>query len=128
MRTARLARNLSLTEDAATDAVLTQLRPLKNDAPTNAAVRLFGKEPQRFIYNSEVKCAHFHGTQRQKPIPFYPLHDRVGPETDNEELHNARAAPGRRRGLSRQADKGIACSAKLACSAAPKGSTSSLKS
>ena len=54
--------------------MLKQLRLLKNDAPTHAAVLLFGKEPQRFIYNAEVKCAHFHGTQRQKPIPFYQVY------------------------------------------------------
>ena len=40
----------------------------------------------------------------------------------------AGAAPGRCRGLNGQTDKGMACSARLACSAAPSGSTSSLKS
>jgi predicted HTH transcriptional regulator len=74
LRTARSARNFPLAEDAAPHTVLTQLRLLKNDAPTHAAVLLFGKEPQRFIYNAEVKCAHFHGTQRQKPIPFYQVY------------------------------------------------------
>ena len=74
LRTARMVRNFPLAEDAAPDTVLTQLRLLRNDAPTHAAVLLFGKEPQRFIYNSEVKCAHFHGTQRQKPIPFYQVY------------------------------------------------------
>jgi predicted HTH transcriptional regulator len=69
-----MARNFPLAEDAAPDTVLTQLRLLRNDAPTHAAVLLFGKEPQRFIYNSEVKCAHFHGAQRQKPIPFYQVY------------------------------------------------------
>ena len=54
--------------------MLTQLRLLKNDTPTHAAVLLFGNEPQRFIYNAEVKCAHFHGVQRQKPIPFYQVY------------------------------------------------------
>jgi predicted HTH transcriptional regulator len=41
---------------------------------TNAAVLLFAKEPQRFIYSSEIKCAHFHGTTVQKPIPFYQVY------------------------------------------------------
>lgn len=73
-RTARLGRNFPLAEDAEPETVLTQLRLLRNGLPTNAAVLLFGKEPQRFIYSSEVKCAHFHGTQRQKPIPFYQVY------------------------------------------------------
>jgi ATP-dependent DNA helicase RecG len=74
LRTARQARNFPLAEDAPPRAVMTQLRLLRQDAPTNAAVLLFGNEPQRFVYNSEVKCAHFHGTQRQKPIPFYQVY------------------------------------------------------
>ena len=74
LRTARSARNFPLAEDAVPQTVLTQLRLLRNDVPTHAAVLLFGKEPQRFIYNAEVKCAHFHGTQRQKPIPFYQVY------------------------------------------------------
>ena len=74
LRTARRARNLSLAEDAAPNTVLAQLRLLKNETPIHAAVLLFGKEPQRFIYNSEVKCAHFHGTKQQKPIPFYQVY------------------------------------------------------
>ena len=74
LRTARGARNFPLPEDAAPQTVLTQLRLLKGDKPTHAAVLLFGKEPQYFVYSSEVKCAHFHGTERQKPIPFYQVY------------------------------------------------------
>ncbi len=39
--------------------------------PTNAAVLLFGTKPQRFFPTSEIKCAHFHGTEVAKPIPSY---------------------------------------------------------
>jgi ATP-dependent DNA helicase RecG len=35
---------------------------------------LFGKQPQRFLISSEVKCAHFHGTTVRKPIPFYQVY------------------------------------------------------
>jgi predicted HTH transcriptional regulator len=41
---------------------------------TNAAILLFGKEPQRFFLTSEVKCAHFHGKIVEKPIPFYQVY------------------------------------------------------
>ena len=46
LRTARHARNFPLAEDAEPETVLTQLRLLRNGLPTNAAVLLFGKEPQ----------------------------------------------------------------------------------
>ena len=41
---------------------------------TNAAVLLFGIAPQRFFISSEIKCAHFHGTQVAKPIPSYQVY------------------------------------------------------
>ena len=36
---------------------------------THAALLLFGKAPQRFFISSEVRCAYFHGTIVEKPIP-----------------------------------------------------------
>ena len=41
---------------------------------TNAAILLFGKAPQRFLISSEIKCAHFHGTQVAKPIPSHQVY------------------------------------------------------
>jgi predicted HTH transcriptional regulator len=35
---------------------------------------LFGKQPQRFFISSEVKCLHFHGTQKIKPILSYQIY------------------------------------------------------
>ena len=35
---------------------------------------LFGKQPQRFLISSEVKCAHFHGQEVAKPIPSYQVY------------------------------------------------------
>jgi len=54
-------------------AVLTHLNLLNDERPTNAAVLLFGKEPQRFLPTSLVKCLHFHGTEISKPIPSYQV-------------------------------------------------------
>lgn len=48
---------------------LTHLKLLDADRPNHAAVLLFGKDPQRFLLTSEVKCLHFHGTEVRKPIP-----------------------------------------------------------
>jgi len=74
LKRARAARGFPLEADAGTHAILTQLRLLKDGHPTNAAILLFAREPQRFVYSSEVKCAHFHGTTVRKPIPFYQVY------------------------------------------------------
>lgn len=68
---ARRARGFPLAEKTDPEQVLKQLHLLRHGHLTNAAVLLFGTEPQRFIISSEVKCAHFHGTNVSKPIPFY---------------------------------------------------------
>ena len=66
---ARAERGFPLPLKTPTSTVLEHLHLLKGDRPTHAAVLLFGKAPQRFLLSSMVKCAHFHGTEVQKPIP-----------------------------------------------------------
>ena len=74
IRNARRARQFPLTEHALSADLLKHLNLLDDDRPTNAAVLLFGKAPQRFLISSEVKCAHFHGTEVSKPIPSYQVY------------------------------------------------------
>ena len=74
IRTARRAREFPLTEGASTQELLGHLNLLNDGRPTNAAVLVFGKAPQRFLISSEVKCAHFHGTEVAKPIPSYQVY------------------------------------------------------
>ncbi len=74
IRTARSAREFPLTEDTSTEELLGHLSLLNNGRPTNAAVLVFGKAPQQFLISSEVKCAHFHGTEVAKPIPSYQVY------------------------------------------------------
>ena len=74
IRDARHERGFPLTETARPAELLTHLNLLDNGRPTNAAVLLFGRRPQRFLYTSEVKCAHFHGTTVAKPIPSYQVY------------------------------------------------------
>ena len=71
---ARRARGMPLAEDSTSQEVLTHLNLLEHGKPTNAAVLLFGKQPQRFLISSEVKCAHFHGLDVAKPIPSYQVY------------------------------------------------------
>ena len=54
--------------------MLEHLNLLNEGRPTNAAVLLFGKSPQRFLLSSDIRCAHFHGTEVAKPIPSYQVY------------------------------------------------------
>ena len=74
IREARRARGFPLAESATPRELLTHLNLLDGGRPTNAAVLLFGRQPQRFLMSSEVKCAHFHGTEVAKPIPSYQVY------------------------------------------------------
>jgi hypothetical protein len=74
IRTARATRRFSLAPDASPDDLLEHLNLLDDGRVTNAAILLFGKQPQRFLISSEIKCAHFHGTEVAKPIPSYQVY------------------------------------------------------
>ena len=74
IRTARRARQFPLPEGTPPEDLLRHLNLSKNGRLTNAAVLLFGKAPQRFLISSEIKCAHFHGTEVAKPIPSYQVY------------------------------------------------------
>ncbi|MBI5592007.1 MAG: DUF4062 domain-containing protein [Deltaproteobacteria bacterium] len=71
---ARRARGFPLAEETAPEEVLEHLHLLRQGRPTHAAELLFGTAPQRFLIASEIKCAHFHGTEVRKPIPFYQVY------------------------------------------------------
>jgi len=53
--------------------VLTHLNLIEDSRVSNAAILLFGKNPQRHFLTSEIKCAHFHGIEVSKPIPSYQV-------------------------------------------------------
>lgn len=71
VRLARSARQFAVPEDVTPEALLEHLELMNDGRPTNAAVLLFGKKPQRFLNSSEIRCARFHGTEVEKPIPSY---------------------------------------------------------
>jgi ATP-dependent DNA helicase RecG len=71
---ARRGRNFPLPSGTPPRDVLAHLNLLDRGRPTHAAILLFGRQPQRFLITSEVKCAHFHGTEVAKPIPSYQVY------------------------------------------------------
>ena len=74
IRTARLVRHFPLPEGTPAPQLLEHLNLLNEGRLTSAAVLLFGKSPQRFLISSEIRCAHFHGTEVAKPIPSYQVY------------------------------------------------------
>lgn len=73
LEVARRERNYPLPARTSRERALAHLNLLDNGNPTHAAVLLFGREPQRFLQTSEVKCLRFHGTEVRKPIPSYQI-------------------------------------------------------
>lgn len=72
--TARRERQYAVAEKTPTVEVLEHLNLLDRGHPSHAAVLLFGKNPQRFLLSSEVKCMHFHGTEVRRPVPSYQIY------------------------------------------------------
>lgn len=73
VRLAKLERQFPLPIKTPVADVLAHLHLLCGDQPTNASILLFGLDPQRFFPASEVRCMHFHGTEIQRPVPFYRI-------------------------------------------------------
>ena len=73
VRLARSKRGFPLQETDNIEKILTHLNIFDNNKLTHAALLLFGKEPQRFFISSEVRCALFHSTIVEKPIPSYKV-------------------------------------------------------
>ena len=65
---ARALRDFPLSEDGDPRELLTHLNLLVRGLPTNAALLLFGKDPRRHLITSEVRCAHFPGSETIKPL------------------------------------------------------------
>lgn len=68
LETARRERGFPLKPHTSTPALLTHLNLLDDGKPTNAAMLLFGSDPQRFHRTAETKCVHCHGTEYRRPF------------------------------------------------------------
>jgi ATP-dependent DNA helicase RecG len=68
LETARRERGFPLKVNTTTRALLTHLNLLEQEKPTNAAILLFGSEPQRCHRSAETKCVHCHGTEYRRPF------------------------------------------------------------
>jgi len=74
VRIAKAKRGFPLPVESSPEIILTHLNLFEKGRVSNAALLLFGKQPQRFFISSEIKCAHFHGFDVVKPIPAYQVY------------------------------------------------------
>ena len=62
LKESKKQRGLDVEEDIPVEESLMRLKLLKNGKLTNAAILLFGKNPQKFFLQAEVKCIRFKGS------------------------------------------------------------------
>jgi len=74
VRVAQIKRSFPFDETANFKIVLSQLNLINDEQITNAALLLFGKDPQKFMLTSTVKCCQFYGKEIEKPIPSYHIY------------------------------------------------------
>ena len=68
LRKARAERNFGVGPETSVEEALQRLKLMKNEKLTNAAVLLFGKNPQKFFFLAETRCGRFKGTKPVKPF------------------------------------------------------------
>jgi ATP-dependent DNA helicase RecG len=68
LRKAKYERRLEIDPDISVKEALERLNLIKEKKLTNAALLLFGKSPQRYFLQTEVRCARFKGTEAIKPF------------------------------------------------------------
>jgi predicted HTH transcriptional regulator len=68
LETARQARSFALGVGTGTKSLLTRLNQVEGGVPTNSAVLLFGRDPQKFHQPALVKCIQCEGSTYQRPF------------------------------------------------------------
>jgi predicted HTH transcriptional regulator len=71
---AKIKRKYPLDINTPVKDVLTHLNLIKDEKPVNAAILLFGKNPQKFHLQAEIKCIQFPGIQVEKPFSSYHIY------------------------------------------------------
>lgn len=82
LRKATFERRLEIDPAISVKDALERIGLLKKDKLTNAAILLFGKNPQRFFMQSELRCARFKGIE---PLEFIDMKVFAGTITDQRE-------------------------------------------
>ena len=68
LKKAKAERNLNIDYSTSSVEALKRLNLLIDNKPTNTAILMFSKNPQRFFIQSEIRCARFKGIKAVKPF------------------------------------------------------------
>jgi len=68
LKKAKAERNLNIDYSTSSVEALKRINLLIDNKPTNTAILMFGKNPQRFFIQSEIRCARFKGIKAVKPF------------------------------------------------------------
>jgi len=74
LHVAKRERNYPFSERVSAKDIFTHLNLLYADKLTNAAILLFGKNPQKFYLQAEIKCLQFANTKVKKPFVSYHIY------------------------------------------------------
>jgi len=85
IKSAIAQRRLNIDPNLSIEEVLEKLELREGDRLTYAAVLLFGREPQRFALQSEVRCARFKGKESLSFIDMKVLRGNVIDQIDEAE-------------------------------------------
>ncbi len=66
---AKRERDFAFSGGSSIDNILKQQMLMDDHQLLNAALMLFGINPQRFCPNAVIKCSHYYGTEETRPIP-----------------------------------------------------------
>jgi len=87
LRKAKYERRLEIDPDVLVKEALERLNLIEEKKLTNAALLLFGKSPQRYFLQTEVRCARFKGTEAVKPFVDMKVFDGDITEQVNKALN-----------------------------------------
>jgi len=68
LKKTKAERNLNIDYSTSSVEALKRLNLLIDNKPTNTAILMFSKNPQRFFIQSEIRCARFKGMKAVKPF------------------------------------------------------------
>ena len=86
LTTARQVRHIDLDPDTPIETALESLELLNEGKLTNAAILLFGRNPQKFIDTAEIRCAKFRGDDVTQPYSnMKVIHGAIVAQIDQTE-------------------------------------------
>jgi len=85
LRKAKEERNFDIDPRTSVKEALKRLRLIKSEKLTNAAILLFGKDPQKFFLQARIRCARFKGTTAVDFIDMKLIDENIIGQLDKAE-------------------------------------------